>query len=94
MLHARASNAGWSSKSFIPCHAGEEMRNAVKLAVRQCDEDMRAMQGEHAKVNKELKVQLHAVLEQACMLYNCQVHTAFIISQCMSFRTVQMQAGC
>ena len=48
----------------------------MDLAVRQCDEDMRAMQGEHAKVNKELKVQLHAVLEQACfrrVLDNYQV---------------------
>jgi hypothetical protein len=60
------------SRLGVPiCPAGKEMRGAVDLAVkRQCDEDMHAMQGEHAKVNKELKMQLHAVLEQACFLEN------------------------
>ena len=65
----------------------------MDLAVRQCDEDMRAMQGEHGKVNKELKLQLHAVLEQACFLDNHQVRCNFVIPGCLSLRMTQLQAG-
>ncbi len=37
----------------------------VEAAVKRCDGDMRALQGEHAKSDRALKLQLHAVLEQA-----------------------------
>ena len=37
----------------------------VEAAVKRCDSDMRALQGEHAKSDRALKLQLHAVLEQA-----------------------------
>ncbi len=41
------------------------MKEIVKAAVKRCDVDMRALQGEHAKSDRALKLQLHAVLEQA-----------------------------
>ena len=37
----------------------------VEAAVKRCDGDMRALQREHAKSDRALKLQLHAVLEQA-----------------------------
>ena len=41
------------------------MRDMVEAAVKHCDSDMRALQGAHDKSDRAVKLQLHAVLEQA-----------------------------
>lgn len=59
----RLTQTHYANRSGI--FAGREMKDMVEAAVKRCDGDMRALQGEHVKSDRALKLQLHAVLEQA-----------------------------